>query len=453
MKLTAKDVDSPAKLGALSLRQWQTPPHLRLINQHLRAMTAGRIDRLNILLPPRHGKSQLISQMFPAWFLLTHPWRRVILCSYEAGFAAQWGRKVRDLVALWGPHFGIALSEDSKAADRWEIAKHGGGMQTAGVGGPILGKGADLLVFDDLTKNAEEALSATYREKTWDWITSTAYTRLEPGGAVCNVQQRWHTDDVTGRIRLNEAHRWTELELPAIAKENDVLGRPPGAALWPERYPIAVLEEKRRLAPTWFAAQYQQVPIDLEGGFFRGLERIEIVGAAPAQFAKVCRYWDLAATEAQAGTDPDWTVGAKIGRHSDGTFWVLDVVRDRLGPKGVRDLIRQTAQADGVAVPIALEREGGASGKIAATSIVTTDLVGYSARAIRPEGAKEERAEPWGAQIEAGNVKMVAGPWNRELLAEHRQFPSGAHDDQVDACSGAFREIAKPPVSFATLVL
>ena len=281
-----------------------------------------RLDRLNINLAPRHGKSLILSQFFPAWFLLVYPWRRVILCSYEADFAAQWGRKVRDLVIQWGPVFGVSVAQDSKAADRWEIAKHGGGMQTAGVGGPILGKGADLLILDDLTKNADEALSAVYREKTWNWYTSTAYSRLEPGAAIVHVQQRWHTDDMTGRLLENDHGRWTNLVLPALAGENDILGRPPGAALWPERYSVADLEDKRRLTPTWFAAQYQQVPIDLEGGFFRGLETVQVIGAAPAEsnFERIVRAWDLAATEAQSGTDPDWTVGAKVGRHKDGAF-------------------------------------------------------------------------------------------------------------------------------------
>lgn len=447
MKLTPTMVDSPAKLGALSLRTWSTPRHLKLINNHLQKIALGRLDRLSVQMPPRHGKSQLLSQMFPAWYLLVYPWRRVILTTYEAGFAAQWGRKVRDLVRQWGPLFGVAVADDSKAADRWEITKHGGGMQTAGVGGPILGKGADLLIMDDLCKNAEEAMSPTMREKMWDWYTSTAYTRLEPGGAVVNIQQRWHTDDMAGRLKASDPGRWLELCLPALAKEGDVLGRRPGDALWPERYSTAVLEEKRRLAPTWFAAQYQQEPIDLAGGFFRGLERIPIIDAAPTkeQFVKRVRFWDLASTEAQAGTDPDWTCGALIGKHKDGTFWVLDLVRVRLGPRGVRDLIRQTAELDGVDVPVRIEREGGSAGKIAASTIITEDLVGFAASSVRPEGSKAERAEPWGAQIEAGNVRWCKGEWNRAAMDEHRSFPLGAHDDVVDSFSGAFREVAKSP--------
>ena len=250
MRWTATDLDSPAKLGAATLRTWKTPPHLRLINRRLRALAAKPGGRLTVFMPPRHGKSLLISQFFPAWFLLVYPWKRVILCSYDADFAAQWGRKVRDLVAQWGPHFGVAVRPDSKEADRWEITGQGGGMQTAGVGGPVLGKGADLLVLDDLVKNAQEALSPAHRQKVWDWYASTAYTRLEPGGAAVNVQQRWHTEDVGARLLAAEPGRWEALTLPAIAGADDPIGRAPGEALWKERYPLEELEERRALAPT-----------------------------------------------------------------------------------------------------------------------------------------------------------------------------------------------------------
>jgi predicted phage terminase large subunit-like protein len=136
-----------------------------------------------------------------------------------------------------------------------------------------------------------------------------------------------------------------------------------------------------------------------------------------------------------------------MGRHKDGTFWVLDVARARLGPKGVRQLIRQTAEVDGRRVAIRVEREGGASGKIAAQSIVADDLAGWPAAAVRPEGSKAERAEPWGSQIEAGNAAVVRAGWNAAFLDEHRQFPLGDHDDQVDAASGAFRCLTRSQVN------
>lgn len=446
----AEALDSPAKLGKADLpNSWQTPPHIALIDDLLVRMAATRSGRLLLFAPPRHGKSQIVSHYYPAWYLLVNPTKRVILCSYEADFAASWGQKVRDTVNRWGALFGVKLRDDSKAKHRWEVVEFGGGMQTAGAGGPILGKGADLFIIDDPTKNAEEALSPTHRQKIWDWYLTTARSRLEPGASVVVTQQRWHTEDLGGRLAKEEPGAWTEVSITALAEPGDVLGRAPGAALWTERYDAPYLEGLRKTSSTWFAAQYQQKPLDLEGGFFRGLEKIRILDAAPTpdQFVRRVRAWDLAATEKQAGADPDWTVGALLGRHKDGTFWLLDIVRQRLGPKGVRQLIRQTAEADGKSVPIRIEREGGASGKLAAFSIVTEELAGWSAAAVPAKAGKAERAEPWAAQIEAGNVCFVRNGATAAVLDEHRAFPSGAHDDCVDACSLGFSQVAQPGVT------
>jgi predicted phage terminase large subunit-like protein len=180
-----QQVISPAGFAhRTSQGRWICPRHLALLNRKLVALAAGRIKRLIISMPPRHGKSLLTSQYYPAWYLGTFPDRRVILTSYEADFAASWGRKVRDVITESGQdYFGIRLRADSSAADRWDLADHQGGMTTAGVGGPITGKGADLLICDDPIKNAEEANSPTIRQRHKDWWRSTAYTRLEPGAA------------------------------------------------------------------------------------------------------------------------------------------------------------------------------------------------------------------------------------------------------------------------------
>lgn len=436
-------------------RLWKNPRHIRLIDSLLLDLAGGYGNRLALFAPPRHGKSVLTSHYFPAWYLLTYPERTVILTSYEADFAAKWGRKVRDTVTKWGgtEAYRISVREDSKAANRWEIVGHGGGMETAGAGGAILGKGAHLFIIDDPVKNADEALSPVYRQKVWDWYLSTAETRLEPGACVVVTQQRWHTEDLGGRLAAEQPGDWKMVSLPALAEENDPLDPPrlPGEALWPERYDEAELQRRQKNAPRWFAAQYQQKPLNLEGGFFRNLESIRIIDAAPTpdQFTRRIRAWDLASTEAQSGADPDWTAGVLIGKHKDGTFWILDVKRARLGPQGVRNLIRQTAELDGKSIPIRIEREGGASGKIAAHSIVTNELAGWGAYAVSPKGNKQERAEPWGAQIEAGNVRAVKCENLNALLEEHRGFPTVTHDDLVDSCSLAFAEVNLGGVAMA----
>jgi predicted phage terminase large subunit-like protein len=165
--------------------RWELARHHALLNRKLVDVAAGRCPRLIVEMPPQHGKSQMVSQYGTAWALGTFPDKRIILSSYEAGFAAYWGRKSRDLLEEHGPRvFGVKVSQKSSAADHWEIEGHQGMMNTAGVGGPITGKSADLLIVDDPIKNPEEAHSQVIREKIWEWFDNVAMTRLQPGAAV-----------------------------------------------------------------------------------------------------------------------------------------------------------------------------------------------------------------------------------------------------------------------------
>ena len=176
------------------------------------------------------------------------------------------------------------------------------------------------------------------------------------------------------------------------------------------------------------------------GGMFRR-EWYKIYDDWPTFIPRV-RYWDLASTEpSDSNPDPDWTVGALLGRHSNGMIWVLDVRRVRTTPLGVKTLIQQTAQMDGPEVTICIEQEPGASGKALIQDYIRM-LQGYAVRAIRPTGDKVTRARPLSSYSEAGNVSILAGPWVGAFLDELDAFPDGSHDDQVDAASGAFKELS-----------
>lgn len=375
--------------------------------------------------------------------MLREPGLRCGVGSHTQRYAEKLSRWCRRLALRGG-----GILDEVKRADEWTLA-NGSTFIARGVGASIAGEPLDLFMMDDVFGSREDANSLAKQEQVYEWYMDDVTPRLQKAASIIGVNTRWGPGDLFGRIfESEEGPEWTYIKLPAIAEENDPLGRHPGEALCPDRFPLEKLEQKRRIEGLGFESLYQQNPIVRGGSFFKGLERIEIVGADPTadQFKRVVRAWDLASTEDQAGTDPDWTVGAKIGRHNNGTFWLLDVRRERRGPAGVRDLIKQTAQMDGVEVPIYIEREGGASGKIASQSIITEDLAGYNARAIQAKAGKAERAEPWGAQIEAGNVKMVKGEWNRSTIQEHQSFPTpGLHDDIVDACSLAFGQVARSP--------
>lgn len=219
--------------------------------------------RLIVEIPPRHGKSTIVSQGLPVWFLELFPERHIILASYEAGFAAEWGRAVRNLVAQYAGELTVRISEDSSAANRWHTPQ-GGGMVTAGVDGPITGRGADLFVIDDPVKSWAQAQSPAYRAHLWDWWHSTAKTRLEPAASVILCMARWHEDDLAGKlIREMDAggQPWEVIRLPAVAEDGDPLGRALGEPLWPERFPAEALAEIQRSSPSYvWNALYQQRP-------------------------------------------------------------------------------------------------------------------------------------------------------------------------------------------------
>jgi hypothetical protein len=274
--------------------------------------------------------------------------------SYEADFAATWGWKARNAFEEYAPGiFGLSVRSDSSARNRWDIVDHPGGMNTAGVGGAITGKGANCFIIDDPVKNAEDANSQLKRDKAWDWYQSTAYTRLEPNGAIILIMTRWHQEDLGGLL-LKEmeagGEQWEVLKFPAIAEENDILGRKIGEPLWKERYPIESLKRiESTVSAYWWAAMYQQSPYSRTGGTFRRQDFIITEGNAKgdkvnAKGDKV-RFWDLAATKAEQGKDPDWTVGCLMSE-LHGQYWIQDIIRVREEAAEVERIIQQAAQLD-----------------------------------------------------------------------------------------------------------
>ena len=190
----------------------------------------GLSPRLMLLMPPRHGKSELASRMFPSWHLGRFPDHEFIACSYNVSLAMSFSRKVKEVMSdpVYQGIFETRLHPDFQAAEEWAISGHRGGYVAAGVGGGITGKGAHVLTIDDPIKNAEEAASADLREKLWEWYTSTAYTRLAPGGGVLIIQTWWHDDDLAGRVQqaMNddpEADQFEVVKYPAIAEADEWL--------------------------------------------------------------------------------------------------------------------------------------------------------------------------------------------------------------------------------------
>lgn len=250
-------------LWAETVSHWQMAEHLRVVDRALMRLVnpSDPLCRLAVFMPPRHGKSELISKHLPAWYLGTHPNKHVILVSHTQRLASDFGGRARNLLVEHGrKHYGVEVSSSTSARDNWQIEGHGGGLVAAGIGGPITGKGADLFIVDDPVKNAQEASSPITQDAHWQWWQSTASTRMEPGCGVVLMQTRWHRNELVGRILAESGDEWEIISLPAIAGEDDPW-RQPGEALWPERWPIEKLEAiKATKTPYWWQAMYQQAP-------------------------------------------------------------------------------------------------------------------------------------------------------------------------------------------------
>lgn len=424
-------------------------------------MAAGRTRRLIVSMPPRHGKSEFISKYFPAWYLGVFPERRVILTSYEAGFAATWGRKARDLLEQFGTSvFGCSIQQSSSAADRWDLQDSAGGMNTAGVGGPLTGKGAHLLIVDDPIKNAEEAMSETIRARQKDWWRSTAYTRLEPGASVVIVATRWHEDDLSGWL-LDEmragGERWETLNLQAIAEEGviDPIKRKPGEALWPARYDAKRLTEIRKtLGEFWFAALYQGMPRPAEGNKFKKQwfrywyqegDYYILIGPDGAKRPvrnRECRRFGTLDLAFSTKTSADYSVLATWAVTPDGDMLLIDLFRDRLTEPDLIQEARRVFHRQGLQY-LLVESVGTQLG-VAQTlrrGFVASDGAYHHGVAVRSVSRHPDKVS-WASTVvvvcEAGQLYFPErAPWLDTYEGELLSFPNATHDDCVDVTSMA----------------
>jgi len=413
----------------------------RYIAEQLERVERGEVDRMMIRVAPRHGKKELSGRSFPAYCLGRDPSRQFICASASSSLASDIGRDVRNIVrseAYQLIYPNVSLSKDSKAAGRWNTAA-GGCWYSVGVDGDILGRGADIAVIDDPFGSMQDAQSATMRDRVWSWFNGTLLNRLEPGGAVIIIGHRLHEDDLQGRLEERmraggDYDRWEIVELPALAEGDDPLDREEGEPLWPERVSREQLERTRSnmFGRDW-SALYQQRPIPEEGEFF-AVDNLAVKDV-PDVGQKV-RAWDLASTKGG-----DWTVGVRMGRTRDNKFAIEHVLRFRGRPDEVEDRILETARADGRTVRVALPKDPGQAGVHQVLSL-TRLLAGFDIKSSPETGDKVTRARPFAAQCNVGNVSLAGGGWVDGYRDELRSFPHGKYDDQVDASSRAFMELA-----------
>lgn len=387
-----------------------------------------------------------VSETFPSFFIGKNPERRVIEVSYGDSLARKFGRANKQKLEEFGEElFGIKLPRDNASVTDWGIEGHRGGMISAGIGGPITGEGADLLIIDDPIKNRQEANSKTYREMIWNEWQNTLLTRLHPDGAVILIMTRWHEDDLAGRLikQMKEdpkADRWDIVSLPAIAEENDLLGRAPGEPLWPERYSKEKLESiKTSVGSYVWSALFQQNPRPQEGGIFRR-EWWKFYRQTPNHFDEIIQSWDMSFKETTSGSYVVGQVWGRIGADK----YLLDQIRDRMDfpatVQAVRTLSAKWPQANAKLV------ENKANGP-AVVSTLKNEIAGLIE--VEPQGGKEARAAAVSSDIEAGNVYLPdpsIAPWIHDFIEESCAFPTGANDDQVDAMTQALLRLRNSSV-------
>jgi predicted phage terminase large subunit-like protein len=407
--------------------KYRTAPFHQTIAGQLERVERGEIDRLMLLLPPRHGKSELASKRYPAWLLGRNPTRQFISVSATAELASDFGRDVRNIIGSqeYRTLFDTRLAEDSQAKGKWHTSA-GGIYYAIGIGGSVLGRGADVLLVDDPFRSMEDALSEITRKNVWDWYTGTAYNRLMPNGAIVVINHRMHEDDLSGRLLAQQAaggDKWEVVELPAISETNE--------ALWPEAYPIDALHRTRKNTPArFFSALYQQQPAPEEGDYFKA-EWLRPYDKAPSrETLRIYGASDMAVT-ANGG---DFTVHIVVGVDPDWRIYVLDLWR------------AQTSSADWVESLCNLVARWKPVGWAEEQGQIRAGIGPFLERRMRERqtyvnrkqfptrGDKAVRAQSIRGRMELDGLYVpTQAHWYPAFLSELLNFPAGKHDDQVDA--------------------
>ncbi len=443
-KLRALAKTSLSAYASIMHHDWQPNWHHRVIARMLERFAANEPGwgKLVLSMPPRSGKTELVSKLFPGWYMANNPHENVIVSTYGGELSDDLGRKAREYVSseLFESVMGVKISTDTNAITKWELTNKSTFFATS-VGGALTGRGANCLIIDDPVRNREDADSETTREKIYNWFTSTAYTRLEKNGKVLIVMTRWHEDDLAGRLLASNTG-WREITFPAIAESSDDF-REIGAPLWPDKYPMEKLAEiKAQVGMRDWAALYQQRPAPADGDIFRA-EWIRYYDDHPRDILQkevsgVYQSWDTAVSAKKTSARSSCTTWAVIGNK----FYLLDTFAE---PVSFPELRAKAIELEKMWKPDVIFVEEQQTGRPLIDDLQRT--LGAKLVAVRIKGDKEVRARAASVAFETGRVFVPRNtqntPWADAYVAELLAFPSGKFADRVDSTSQAIIKLLK----------
>lgn len=451
---------SLAAYCALQNPNYDLAPHVLEIIRWLTRLERDEVDRLIFNCPPRHGKTALISEFFPAWYLGRNPEKQIIFATYSFERASDIGRKVRNqlvdpIMRIIFP--GMTVSKDHAGMNRIALDQ-GGNYYAVGVGGAVVGRGADLLIIDDPVKQRQDVESEAQRRKLVEWFQSVAYTRLMPGGKIIVIMTRWHFDDLAGFLQTELAHEnWQVVSMPALCEsEDDILRRKVGEALWPARYPKPVLEKIRETIGTreW-TSQYQQQPLPSEGGlvqydwlqrypmdeYRRAIRRREDAGEElPFGIRYYVCSWDTAFKESELNDPSACTVWGV----SETDAYLVEAFTKRMAYPELRRTVvayyeRYRTLAPGVKVMI----EDRGSGQSLLQDLKQNTHIPLIA--CKPTKSKQIRLSNVTHLFENGKAKLPdRAPWLANYETQLLRFPAWKEDDLVDATSQFLEWFMRP---------
>ena len=414
--------------------------HKRLANL-LMSIEQGNKDRICVNIPPRHGKSQLVSIYFPAWFLGRNPNKKVMMVSHTTDLAVDFGRKVRNLISTdeYKQIFPtVALSIDSKSAGRWNT-NMGGEYYACGIGSSIAGRGADLLLVDD-PHSEQDVINGNFEvfEKAYEWFTFGARTRLMPGGRVAIIQTRWHMDDLTGRVTRDmvnndRSDQYEVIEFPAILDTTNKAGKNIQKPLWPEFFDLDALLRTKASMPTFqWNAQYQQEPTAEEAALIKREWWQSWGGQSPPECEYIIMSLDAAAETHNRADYTALTTWGVFFNEDENAYHIilLNRIKQRLEFPELKELAMEEYR-EWEPDTFIVEKKSAGTALYQEMRRMGLPIQEYTPH--RGSGDKLARLNSVADIVASGMVWMPTTRWAEEVIEEIAGFPFMSHDDLVDS--------------------